>query len=107
MLDREGSNSIRQPNQINVAEDVIRWFERMLGDVSERLDRLDTSMANLHRGQSNARRPGRREPRLEEHDDYEYGIDMDEGPSMVGDIGRMRNRRGRLEKRVEIILEMK
>lgn len=61
-----------QANLINMAEDVIRRFERVLGDVSDRLDRLDTLVANLHIGQLNARKPGRREPRVEIHDDCEY-----------------------------------
>lgn len=41
----------------------------MLGDVSEMLDRLDTTVTNLHRGQSNAMRPGRWEPKMDVHDD--------------------------------------
>lgn len=48
MSDKEGFNLSRPTNPINMAENVIRRFEKVLGDVSDRLDMFDTSVAKLH-----------------------------------------------------------
>lgn len=49
MFDREDSNSSRNNNQVNMSKEVIRRFERLFGDMRERLDRLDATVTDLHR----------------------------------------------------------
>lgn len=65
MFKREYSNSTRNGNHINMSDDVMQQFERLLVDME---DRLDTTITNLHRGQRakvpNARKQGRRESRI-------------------------------------------
>lgn len=58
MSNREGSNSSKNENQINMFDDVIRWFKRLLVDMEDRMgrqeawmERLDTIVIDLHRKQ--------------------------------------------------------
>lgn len=54
----------------------------MIGDMEDRMDRLDTKFFKFHRDQRvglfNVRRLERLEPRMELHDMYECGSDIDE-----------------------------
>lgn len=72
MSDGEDSNSNRNNNQANMSEEVIRRFERLFGDMRERLDRLNAMVTDLHKRQCvevpNVRRWDRQEPRAKVHD---------------------------------------
>lgn len=68
----------------------------MLGDMGDRLDRLDTEIAKFHRKQPvevpNVRRQDRREPRMENCDAYEYGSDIEEDAFIEVEVRRVRYR---------------
>lgn len=67
------------------------------------MERHDSLLTNLHqeqpRGVSNAGKKGRREPRVDIWGEYEVRNDIDKDASVESELGRMRNRGVRHERR--------
>lgn len=51
------------------------------------MEMQDLLLASLHRGVLNTRRQCRREPKVENHVEYDIGSDIDEGTLMDTEIG--------------------
>lgn len=75
---------------------MMRRFERILENMGNKLDRLDTKLAKFHKDQyvdvSNVRKQDRLEPRMKNYDAYEVGGDIDE-------VRGLRNKCYRFERR--------
>lgn len=93
MSGSEGLNSSIIGGRTNMPGDVMRWFERVLKDMGDMRDRLDTSVTNLHMGYD------KWGPRVDMRDEYGYGSDLDENEFTGVELGRMRNKGDRFELR--------